>query len=317
MLYRMFPRGYRNRIDEMIELAGMKSDHKKFINKAFVFSLIISGVIGYLVTDYFIYVFAGVFAASFAFMNAWLYLAIEKRKGFVENVLPDALELMAANIRSGFIPSRAIMLSARPEFGPLSEAIRKSGKDIMTGRSFSEGLAEIPRSIKSQILEHTIKLISDGSKAGGQLVSLLEENAIDIRRRQAIQKEVRANILMYGIFIVFAGILGAPVLFSISGYLMTTMTSIGPSADIVPESLPAGVKLFSVGNTISPEFFFMFSMASLIVTAIFSGLIIGLLNSGKEKGGIKYIPIFLVITLVAFFASRFFMAQILTSFRPV
>ena len=68
----------------------------------------------------------------------------------------------------------------------------------------------VPAAIKSSDLERTIDLIIEGIRGGGQLVALLEENANDIRRRQAMKKEIKANTMMYAIFIAFAGCLGAP-----------------------------------------------------------------------------------------------------------
>jgi pilus assembly protein TadC len=315
MFYRLFPRGYRNKIGEMLTYTGIKSSPERYINKSVVISLVVGTAASILAMEYLLPAFIAGFIGMFIMMNGWLMLAIDKRRDFVERVLPDALELMAANIRAGFIPSRAIMLSARPEFGPLSEAIKKSGKEIMTGKSFSEGLSEIPRHIKSRVLEHTIKLIAEGSRAGGQLVSLLDENAIDIRRRQAIQKEIKANILMYGIFIVFAGVLAAPLLYSLSGFLVTTLGSIGPSG-AVPESLPAGMKMFSLGSSISPDFLFIYSFMSIAITSVFSGMIIGIIGSGREKEGFKYVPIFVVVSLAIFMASRILVGMMFSGFGP-
>ncbi len=316
MIYRFFPKSYREHIRERLELAGMKTTIESYINKSVLVSLILAVVITVVVRFYAIFVFIGVFAGVFIFFNAYLTLAIDKRRDFVENVLPDALELMAANIRAGYIPSKALLLSARSEFGPLAEAIKKSGKEIMTGKSLTEGLGEIPKYIKSEILERAIKLISEGSTSGGQLVSLLEENAVDIRRKQAIKKEVKANIIMYGIFIVFAGVLGAPVLYALSLYLITTLTSLGASGIATTEVMSRGVPFFRGGIEISPEFLFGFSILSIMITTFFSGIIIGLIDRGKEKGGIKYVPIFMTIALMVFFGATYFIGTMFSAFMP-
>jgi len=315
MLYKLFPPRYRNWVREMIDLSGMKTTPEKYINISLVMSIIISVGISLLAGSYMLYVLIGVFCAVFFLLNGWLILAVDRRRNFVENVLPDALELTAANIRSGFIPSKALLLSARSEFGPLAEAIRRSGKEIMTGKSLAEGLNQIPRYIKSEVLERAVKLIGEGAKSGGQLVALLEENAIDIRRKQAIKKEVKANIIMYGIFIVFAGVLGAPVLYALSLYLITTLTMFS-SAGNLPESFSSNIPFFKFGLTISPEFLLVFSVVSIIITTFFSGIIIGLIDTGKEKGGIKYIPIFMIIALLVFFGARMLISNMFAGFLP-
>ncbi|NIO21417.1 MAG: hypothetical protein GTN76_11930 [Candidatus Aenigmarchaeota archaeon] len=315
MLYRLLPPRYRNWVREMIEYSGMKTTPGKYITNSLVVSIIIAGLIAFFTGTYMVYVFIGVFCGMFFLLNAWLILAVDRRKNFVENVLPDALELTAANIRSGFIPSKALLLSARSEFGPLAEAIKRSGKEIMTGKSLADGLNQIPKYIKSEVLERAVKLISEGSRSGGQLVALLEENAIDIRRKQAIKKEVKANIIMYGIFIIFAGILGAPVLYALSLYLITTLT-VFSSAGTLPESFSSNIPYFKFGITVSPDFLFLFSIVSIIITTFFSGIIIGLIDTGKEKGGIKYIPIFMIIALLVFFGARMVISSMFAGFLP-
>jgi len=316
MIYKFFPQSYLEHIRERLKLAGMKSKPGSYINKSVLISLLFAAVMTVLVKIYPLIIFIGIFAGVFVFFNAYLTLAIDKRKNFVENVLPDALELMSANIRAGFIPSKALLLSARSEFGPLADAIRNSGKEILMGKSLTEGLNEIPRYIKSGILERTIKLISEGSTSGGQLVSLLEESAIDIRRKQAIKKDVKANIMMYGIFIVFAGVLGAPVLYALSLYLITTLTSLGGSNIATTEVMSQGVPFFKGGMDVTTDCLFGFSVVSIMITTFFSGIIIGLIDTGKERGGIKYIPIFMIIALAVFFGANYVIGQMFSAFMP-
>ncbi len=315
MIYRFFPKSYREHIRKRLNLAGMSKTNESFINYSFLISFIIAAVITVAARVYAPFVFIGVFAGVFMLFNAYLTLAIDKRRNFVESVLPDALELMAANIRAGFIPSKALLLSARSEFGPLAEAIKKSGKEILTGKSLNDGLNEIPKYIKSEILERAINLISEGSTSGGQLVSLLEENATDIRRKQAIKKEIKANIIMYGIFIVFAGVLAAPVLYALSLYLIRTLTSLGATS-IATSEVMSRISFFRGGVEISPDFIFGFSIVSIIVTTFFSGVIIGLIDTGKEKGGVKYIPVFMIIALLVFLLANYSISSMFSTFMP-
>ncbi len=316
MIYMLFPKRYRNKIDSMIMLSGMETTAGAYINKSLVVSAVIAVAVAFFVQPYFWLVLGGVFAGVFLFMNAWLILAIDKRRNFVESILPDALELMAANIKAGFIPSKALLLSARSEFGPLSDAIKKCGKDIMTGKTLASSMARISRYIKSDILENSLKLIAEGSRSGGQLVALLEENAIDIRRKQAIQKEVKANIIMYGIFIVFAGVFGAPILYALSIFLITTLSSIGASSN-VPNAMPSNMPFFKFSASISPDFLLIFSVTAILITTFFSGIIIGLISSGREKEGIKYFPIFMVVALLIFFGARVMISTMFAGFKPV
>ncbi|MBI4021545.1 MAG: type II secretion system F family protein [Candidatus Aenigmarchaeota archaeon] len=316
MIYRLMPDRYKHAIHELLQNAGSKRTPQNFTNSTFMISLILAVVAGLVSGGIGLYVGLGAFAAAFGLLHGFLTLAVDRRAGFVESILPDALQLMAANSRAGYIPSRALTMSARKEFGPLSEAIKGAGKEMMTGKGLDESLAVIPRYIKSDVLAKTMKLIVEGIRSGGQFAELLEQNAEDIRRNQAIKKEIKANITMYIIFIGFAGCVGAPVLYALSSFLIVTIGALGASAQL-PETVAAQVPFgdFS-GVAISADFLFLFSLAAIAITTFFSGLIIGTISTGKEKAGIKFIPIFMVVGLGVFFAARVFISGIFGTLIP-
>jgi hypothetical protein len=304
-MYRLMPRGYKGKIEELIKFSGNRKTASHFFHTSLIMSLSAGLVMGIIIRDYFIYIFPIVFVGVFLFFHGTLYLAVERRSKFVESILPDALQLVAANIKSGFIPSRALVLSARKEFGPLSEGIRNVGKEMMTGKSLQESMGEMTKTIKSEILETTVTLITKGVKAGGQLVALFEETAIDIRRKEAIKKEVRANIMMYAIFIGFAGCAGAPLLYALSGFLVSTISRLGGMVNL-PEGATSKMPLhMKFGLAVSPEFLFLFSILAMAITTIFASMIIGLIGSGKEKDGIKYMPVLLITALAVYFLASF------------
>jgi hypothetical protein len=316
MLEKVLPHAYLEKIEEMLIYSGSKKEPESFIEKAVLVSLVAGLGSALLFQSFFLVAFGAAFIFAFLMMHGFLILAVEKRSHFVESILPDALQLMAANIKSGFIPSRAMLLSARKEFGPLSDAIKQAGKEMMTGKSLQEALSTIPKTIKSSVLDNTISLIIRGVRSGGQLVSLFEETAIDIRRKESIKKEVKANILMYGIFIGFAGCVGAPALYALSSYLVTTISRLGAVAQ-VPEEFQSRLPLMKFGQIdISGDFLFWFSIAAIVITTLFGGLIIGIIDSGKERSGIKYMPVMMLIGLAVFLIGRIVITSMFGTLIP-
>ncbi len=315
-MYKLMPRAYKEKIKELLIFSGSKTRPDSYVNFTFALSLGL-GLGAAFLSGLDILIFGPVFFLVFlALLHGLLILAVDKRTKFVEMILPDALQIIAANIRSGFIPSRAILLSARKEFGPLTEAIRNVGKEMMTGKSFQDSLDEFTKTIKSDILERTVTLLKKGTVAGGQLVSLFDETAKDMRRRETINKEVKANILMYAIFIGFAGCVGAPVLYGLSSYLVTTIGSMGQDMYIPEDYASQGIMSMDFGIDISPEFLFWFSVTSILITSFFGGLLIGLISTGKEKSGIKYIPILVTLSLIIFFIARTSIGTIFAGLIP-
>ena len=57
---------------------------------------------------------------------------------------------------------------------------------------------------------------------------------------------------------------------------------------------------FSIAN-IDPYHFQLFSVAAISIIAIFSSMIISTIEKGDIKGGIKFIPMFLVGALFMYF----------------
>jgi hypothetical protein len=254
-----------------------------------------------------------------AYMLVWF--SAESKGKATESVLPDALQLMSMNIRAGMTTDRAILLSARPEFGPLEQELRAAGKEILAGKDIGKALLEIPGRVKSDIVESTVKLIVEGIGSGGEIAKLLEQTASDIQKTKLLEKEVRANVLMYVMFIFFAAGIGAPLVFGISTHLVDTLTEqmsqfrFAEIGEARPGVSPFGsFKSFtSITNiSINPDFLIMYAVLCLAVTSIFGGIIIGLIKDGKEKEGAKYIPILLLLSIAIFFATRMLIASMLS-----
>ncbi len=314
-MYRFMPDVYKRKVGDLFMLAGMRRSPEMFVNYSFALSFAIGFLAALMARQYFAVLWGGLFVGLFLLFHGLIIIAVDRRTGFIENILPDALQLMASNSRAGYIPSRAFIMSARPEFGPLSEAIQHAGKDIMTGMPLEEALKGMTKYARSEALDRTVKLIIEGISSGGKFANLLEENAADLRRMQAIKKEMRTNIAMYIFFIFFAGTIGAPALYSMSAFLINTLTSIG-SPDMSAMSM-SKIKFAGFSKaTVSPEFIFQFSIVAMLITAVFGGLIIGLISSGRERAGIKYIPILVVSALAVYFITGIVVKMIFGAFLP-
>ncbi|MFH1225258.1 MAG: type II secretion system F family protein [Candidatus Diapherotrites archaeon] len=260
---------------------------------------------------------AATFLASFVLFCVgtylWLSIAAESKGKLVDSILPDALQLIAANIKAGLTTERALLVSARPEFGPLEAELKATGRRIMAGIPLEVALEEIPRKIKSETLERMIWLISKGIESGGQIADLLTHLSDDMREQNSVKDEISANVSMYVLLIFFSSAMGGPILFGVSSFIVQILgaqTANMPHLDI--SSLPggggssAGIAAMASGGgaSIPPDFVMLFSEICLVVTAIFAALTMGVINTGKEQGGAKFIPIILVISFVLFFAVR-------------
>ena len=318
MLYRLisslYPKKIREKYFDLLVYSGIKIKKEKFIGFLVIFGFLFSLAFAFLVGLFFKSSVLISFLLSFLTFQAmvyfWILLSADSKAKFVENILPDVLQLMASNLRSGLTTDKAFLLSARPEFGPFQDEINKVGKEITLGKGIDEALFDLGKKIKSEKLNKTVILIVSGIKAGGELASLLEQTARNLRRAAIVDNRIRANVMMYVIFIFVAICFGAPLLFGLSSFLVEVLTQNLGSIQI-PQTAQMNMPINISEITIKPEFVITFSIVFLITSSIMGSLILGLISKGREREGVKYIPIIILCSLLVFFVTRFLIKNML------
>ena len=210
---------------------------------------------------------------------------------------------MSSNLRAGMTIDRAMLLSSRPEFAPLDEEILKTGRDITIGKNIDRALLGLAKRIGSSKIDKIIFLIISGIRSGGDLAILLEQTSRGLRDRSILEKKAASSILMYVIFIFLAVSIFAPALFSLSNVLVTVLTNIFSG---LPDIQNTNINLpFSLSKiNISTTFVFYFSIFFMITIDILAAMVLGLVNKGEERQGLKFLPILIVLSLTVFFLTR-------------
>jgi len=307
-LYYLTPKKYREFFKSQIMYAGIKEASTNrivgisyflaiilFLNSTVIFLLFGFGAMAILMG-------LGVGFGVIIFTYLFFMLIADSRANQIETVLPDALQLISANVRAGMTIDRAIWLSARPEFGVLEEEIKMVGARTMGGKPLKVAFTEMTKTVKSSILDRTIKLLLEGIESGGELAHLLEEVASNVRTTQTLKKEIKASVMTYSIFILFAAVIAAPFLFSISIFFVDTMSTLwgtaGLSSSMASSTMGMGSMLQKAkGPQITTNDLFWFSVAALSVSSFFGSMTIGLIQSGKEKNGLRLIPLMLIASI--------------------
>lgn len=315
---RIFP-FYTRAIEKMAFYTDMKKDPREYANFIIVLSLIL-GVIGFVITLllwtwYFaIMMLFVIFGLTMLVFYLLLMLDADKRASDAERILPDALQLMATNLRAGLTTDKAFLVSAREEFGVLNEEFKKVAKEIATGKDLTDALTDMAKRFKSNIIARTVDLIVFGITSGGELAPLLEESASSLRQQLLTAKQIHASVMMYTIFIFAAVGFISPLLFGLSTALTQIMSNTLGSIEAIPSEVSGRIPLAVSPVIISVGFVRGFSIALLIASAILSSLVLGLINSGEEKNGLKFIPILIVIGLAVYFVTGVLIGAVLSAF---
>ena len=97
-MYKLMPQSYRKKLMNLMKYSGSKTDPAIFCNYSFAISLVIGFIASFFISvDLFFFwaVFTGGF---FGLFHGFLLLAVDKRTKFVESILPDVLQIIAANV---------------------------------------------------------------------------------------------------------------------------------------------------------------------------------------------------------------------------
>lgn len=308
---KIVPRDVLNAFAKELMYSGIEVESKNFVGFVTVLSFAMALTSGFGLAYFFQVNFFIGFATGFIItLGGTYYLlnqASDSKGKFVEKILPDALQLIASNMKSGVTTEKALIISARPEFGALAIEFKEASKKIMAGERTEIALKEMTQKIRSKSFEKTVWLITEGINSGGEMANLLIQLSDDLREQNALQEEVKGNVSMYVILIFFASVIGAPLMFGISSFIVKILSKqIGEMNSVPTESISgmssqSSFGMGAGGMAIQPEFILLFSLVTIALISFFGSLTIGIINSRSEKGGIKYIPIMLIASYIVYF----------------
>ena len=312
---KFYPQKFREGYTRDIRNSGITSSPEGYHNKAFFISLavaLLSVPVILLLKVNLLFVLL-VFAAMNLFFYFKVSLKASERIKKMEDLFPDVISLMASNLRSGITIDRAFLLAARPEFDPLDKEILKTGKEITTGQEIIFAFRRMAERIDSEKITKVIMLIISGLKAGGNISDLLEQTSSNMKEKDIVEKKSRSTILMYVIFIFFAVGVGAPILFALSSVLVEVVLKLTASLPETTGAASSSLPITFSTVSISLNFVIYFSLIFITVTDFISCFVIGLVNKGDSKAGIKFFIPLLAISYFLFFVLRSVISGILIS----
>ncbi len=229
-------------------------------------------------------------------------IKIYKRTKELEEKLPDYLTLVSTNLKGGMAFEEALWNAIRPEFGILAKEIGLVSKKVMTGREMEDVLEEFAKKYDSPILKRSLNLLIGEVSSGGEIADVLDRIIDNLKKTKTLKKEMASSTLTYMIFIGALVAVISPVLFAlsfqlfqiISGFMGTVASNIGSAQ---------GMSFNLEAPQVDYGDFKLFSAMSITVISVFSSMIISIIEKGDIKGGLKYIPVFLVVSLLVYFIS--------------
>ncbi|OYT26216.1 MAG: hypothetical protein B6U97_04255 [Candidatus Altiarchaeales archaeon ex4484_96] len=318
----LFPSNMNKKLERLLLVSGLTQNPEETLGVVFVYSLTLPMAIGVIIkyvlkypNEMVITGALGSLAGVWILFYVLLIVIIDRRTQNVESVLPDVLVMISQNMRAGMTPYNALWAASRPEFGPLAIEIQNVARDTLAGISFDEALKSMTHRIKSARLERVVSLMIQGMKSGGELQSVLQEIAEDIRNEIALVNRMKTETTMQVMFIAFALIFGAPLLFSASNQFVMVFSKTLEEINI-PDAAATGnliaIHEFPVSSSVECGYmelkcenkfnFKTYCLFCLFISALFGSLLIGLMRTGRigSASGLYTAAVIIVVSLLVF-----------------
>ncbi|MFH1447956.1 MAG: type II secretion system F family protein [Candidatus Micrarchaeota archaeon] len=252
------------------------------------------------------------------FVVSWGALAVmsDRKTKDIEENLPDLMLLIASNVRAGETIDWAITSALKHAYGPINAEFDRVARDLASGVSVEDSFNQLAKRNRSSILRNVVDLILFGMESGGSMSDLLTDISFEIRMTQTLKKEVDSQVAVYRAFFVIIILFVAPVLLAIStNFLMVTkvfgerlsedlgtmpMNSPMSQGGMVSELL-VKIQEGEVGGQITVQDMYYFSYSLCVVSSVVASLLLGVISRGEERAGLRYIPVFLIISIVVYY----------------
>ncbi|MFA5381783.1 MAG: type II secretion system F family protein [Candidatus Micrarchaeia archaeon] len=332
---KIFPSSFIKYIDKLIIESDEDTDTREYLGIRILKSLAI-GILVFIISQVFTQTLISIsfgfiiFILFFIWAIVRLMLKANQRATDIEKDLPEILQMISANMRAGMTVERAVTETVWPEFGILGKEINKIKIRLHTGKSFSEAFDEMSRTIRSENLKRSVKLLIEGNKLGGEMAQLLYDVSKNLKETRELKEQIKSATTAYAIFILLGAVIITPVLFSISAEYSTftekiSMTEMGSGVQTQNEFNTGGSMGISglislMGNkegdtksSFNSETIELFSLICIAVISISSSFILATIRAEKTISGIKYIPFALGISYLIYFVSRFALSFVMGS----
>jgi len=227
-----------------------------------------------------------------------LTIKIFKRTREIETILPEYLQVVSSNLKGGLSFEKSLWQAINPEFSIVAKEITLVSKKVMTGNDLTEALLEFTEKYDSPLLKRSFGLIIGEVESGGQIAFIVDKVIENIRKTKMLKEEMAASTLTYMIFIGAIVILIAPGLFALSYHLLLIMS--GFSAQVSSTAVQ-GLPLNLGGGKLNMSDYRTFSVLSILLIAFFSAILISVIQTGDVRGGLKYIPAFMISSVFFYF----------------
>jgi flagellar protein FlaJ len=211
----------------------------------------------------------------------------------VDNAIPKFLRELSEAGRTGVTLTRAIELASKRKYGPLSGELKRIVAHLSWGLSLEEALKRFAERVNTRLARRTAILISEISRAGGEVQEILETVSRHINELQTVERERRSQIRPYITIVYIAFFI---FLFVDIMLIKTFFSELEHMKGVMAE---AGGMFLASALDVGKVEQVMFHIT--ILEGFYGGLIAGKVGEGSIGAGLKHSLAMMAIGFLAFY----------------
>jgi flagellar protein FlaJ len=238
-----------------------------------------------------------VFALVSAIAPISLYEAYRLSKiQAIEEELPNFLRDTAECSRAGMTLVDAIRTASYGNYGLLTPEIKKMANQLSWGIYVNDVLTQFAERVGTPLVKRSVLLTIEASRSGGNIADVLTAVAKDAKEIKMLENERNINMNVYITVIYIAFFVFLAVISILATSFLPAITHISQTA---PSTAQGAGTPVSVGK-IDPASILNIYYLAVLVQGFGSGLVAGVLSTGKLVHGFKHSLIMVVIAVFMF-----------------
>lgn len=225
----------------------------------------------------------------------------DKRRGQVEDMLPDALHHMSVAIRTGLVLESVVQEISEADYGALSDEFSQIVVEIRRGRQLRDAFINFSVRTGSKEVRRAVQLLLEGIESGGPISDVLEEVAEDLRGVKMVKRDRKTFTSQQVSFLAMASLIAGPFVMGVVGALPTIM-------ERAMAGTPGGASMKDAYMVVQALSFYV------VAQAAGCGIMIGVIMYGDFKKGFKFMIPMAIIAYTVFSVVKYLMPSMVSAF---
>lgn len=184
-------RGWEEKLAERLDLAGLRMKAAEWTLLRVCFGVVLAGVLMLLGSGFVVGVVLGMVLGWVGTM-LFVTIKISRRRAAFADQLPDALQLVAGSLESGFSLAQALDAVVREDTQPIAGEFSRALAETRLGVELENALLRTALRMESEDLKWIVMAIRIQREVGGNLAEVLRNTVTTMRERAQTRRQVRA-----------------------------------------------------------------------------------------------------------------------------